>query len=89
MKAMEFKVWIKSLDRMSRSQRNKEKWLNYEQTMIQELSIRKSENSCGIAKNTSFNWRHRFLRITAIQQSNQMNGIVEADETYFLESFKG
>lgn len=69
--------------------RHKDKWLNYEQTMIQGLSLRKSANSCGIAKNTSFKWRHRFLRIPAIQQSNQMNGIVEADETYFLESFKG
>lgn len=69
--------------------RHKDKWLNYEQTMIQGLSLRKSAHSCGIAKNTSFKWRHRFLRIPAIQQSNQMNGIVEADETYFLESFKG
>ena len=69
--------------------RHKDKWLNYEQTMIQGLSLRKSANSCGIAKNTSFKWRHRFLQIPAIQQSSQMNGIVEADETYFLESFKG
>ncbi len=69
--------------------RHKDKWLNYEQTMIQGLSLRKSANSCGIAKNTSFKWRHRFLRMPEIQQSNQMSGIVEADETYFLESFKG
>lgn len=69
--------------------RHKDKWLDYEQAMIQGLSLRKSANCCGIAKNTSFKWRHRFLRIPAIQQSRQMNGIVEADETYFLESFKG
>ena len=29
------------------------------------------------------------MRVPAIQQSNKMNGIVEADEMYFLESFKG
>ncbi len=57
--------------------------------MIQGLSIRKSSDSCGIAKNTSFKWRHRFLQIPATGQPSKMNGIVEADETYFLESFKG
>ena len=69
--------------------RHKDKWLEFEQAMIDGLSLRRSANSCGIAKNTSFKWRHRFLRIPATQQSNKMNGIVEADETYFLESFKG
>jgi len=69
--------------------RHKDKWFEYEQTMIQGLSIRKSADSCGIANNTSFKWRHRFLQIPATRQPDKMNGIVEADETYFLESFKG
>jgi len=69
--------------------RHKEKWFEYEQTMVQGLSIRKSANSCGITSNTSFKWRHRFLQIPASRQPSKMNGIVEADETYFLESFKG
>ena len=57
--------------------------------MIQGLSIRKSADSCGIANNTSFKWRHRFLQIPATRQPDKMNGTVEVDETYFLESFKG
>ncbi len=69
--------------------RHKDKWFEYEQAMIQGLSIRKSADSCGIASNTSFKWRHRFLQIPATHQPSKMNGIVEADETYFLESFKG
>jgi len=69
--------------------RHKDKWFEYEQTMIEGLSIRKSADNCGIAKNTSFKWRHRFLQIPATRQPGKMNGIVEADETYFLESFKG
>lgn len=69
--------------------RHKDKWFEYEQAMIQGLSIRKSADSCKIAKNTSFKWRHRFLQIPATDQPGKMNGIVEADETYFLESFKG
>jgi transposase-like protein/uncharacterized protein YdbL (DUF1318 family) len=69
--------------------RHKDKWFEYEQAMIQGLSIRKSADNCGIANNTSFKWRHRFLQIPATRQPSKMNGIVEADETYFLESFKG
>lgn len=69
--------------------RCKGKWLNYEQAMVQGLSIRRAATDCGIAKNTSFKWRHRFLRAPVTQQPVQMSGIVEADETFFLESFKG
>ncbi len=69
--------------------RYKDKWFEYEQTLIQGLSIRKSADSCGIANNTSFKWRHRFLQTPATRRPGKMNGIVEADETYFLESFKG
>jgi transposase-like protein len=69
--------------------RHKDKWLEFEQAMIQGLSLRKSANICRITKNTSFKWRHRFLRISATHQSNKMNGIVEADEVYFLQSYKG
>jgi transposase-like protein len=69
--------------------RRKDKGLNYEQAIVQGLSIRKAAASCGIAKNTSFKWRHRFLHTPAIQQPTQMSGIAEADETFFLESFKG
>ncbi len=69
--------------------RHKDKWFEYEQTLIEGLSIRKSADSCGIANNTSFKWRHRFLQIPATRQPDKMNDIVEVDETYFLESFKG
>lgn len=96
MKATEFKSWIEAFNRMSRDQRNilrerlhyKNKWLNYKQALLQGLNLRKAAITCGITKNTSFKWRHCFLRAPAIQQPSQMSGIVEVDETYFLESFK-
>ncbi len=70
--------------------RHKDKWFDYEQGWgSQGVSVRKAAISCGVTKNTSFKWRHRFLRVPAIHQSNKINGIVEADEMYFLESFKG
>ena len=69
--------------------RHKDKWFDYEQAMVQGVSVRKAAVSCGVTTNTSFKWRHRFLRTAALHQSPKMNGIVEADEMYFLESFKG
>lgn len=67
----------------------RDKWLDYEKAMTDGNSIRKAAASCGIAKNTSFQWRHRFLGVPSTQQPKQMAGIIEADETFFLESFKG
>lgn len=51
--------------------------------------MRAAARCCGIHKNTSYRWRHRFLSIPAGIKPSHLHGIVEADETYFLESFKG
>ena len=40
-------------------------------------------------RNTAFRWRHRFLTEIETIQPLVLNGIVEADETFFLESQKG
>ena len=69
--------------------RHKDKWLSYGQALIDGLTVRKAAAQCGIAKNTSFKWRHRFLQLPALQKATQMSGIAEADETFFRESFKG
>ena len=42
-----------------------------------------------VYRNTAFRWRHRFLSLPEEQQPIQLEGIVEADETFFLGSFKG
>lgn len=38
---------------------------------------------------TSFRWRHRMLALPASENDTERSNIVEVDETYFLESFKG
>ncbi|EXI68032.1 MAG: Transposase [Candidatus Accumulibacter adjunctus] len=38
---------------------------------------------------TAFRWRHRFLQCIKAQQPQTLAGLVEADETFFRESFKG
>lgn len=69
--------------------RRKECWLDYSQTLIEGLTVRKAAARCGVAKTTSFRWRHRFLADVAELKATALTGIVEADETYFPLSFKG
>jgi transposase-like protein/IS1 family transposase len=69
--------------------RHKDRWLAYTQALIDGLSVRQAANRCGVAKNTSFKWRHRFLHAPARQKAQKMQGIAEADETFFRESCKG
>lgn len=69
--------------------RRKERWADYSQALIEGLTVRKAAKRCGVAKSTSFRWRHRFLTALADLKATGLTGIVEADETYFPLSFKG
>ena len=69
--------------------RKREQWLRYSQALIDGSSVRAAARRCGIDKNTAFLWRHRFLNQIAEHRAMHESGIVEADETFFLESFKG
>lgn len=69
--------------------RHKDKWLEYAQQMSEGQSVRNSAKVCGVHRNTTFRWRHRFLTLPNEQKANRLVGIAETDETFFLESFKG
>jgi len=69
--------------------RKRDLWLRFAQALIKGLPIRHVAAECGIDKNTAFLWRHRFLQTASAHQAEHEHGIVEADETFFLESFKG
>ena len=69
--------------------RQKDKWLDYISCMTDSLTLRKTAARLGINLTTAFRWRHRFLKMPTKNQASQVSGIVEADETFFLESFKG
>jgi transposase-like protein len=69
--------------------RHREHWPQYAQALIDGTTVRQAARRCGVHKNTSFRWRHRFLTRLAGSKPLHLRGIVEADETYFLESFKG
>jgi transposase-like protein len=69
--------------------RYKEQWLNYSAALIEGLTVRASAKPRGIDKNTSFRWHHRFLVLPVATKANRLQGIVEADETFFPSSCKG
>jgi transposase-like protein len=69
--------------------RKKEKWLAHAQAMIEGMSLAKTAKLCGVHPTTAFRWRHRFLRAPADDKPRSLSGLVEADETFILESFKG
>lgn len=69
--------------------RHREAWLRFAQAMVDGLSVRKAAAVANVHRTTSFRWRHRMLADAAQLKDTELSGIVEADETFFLESFKG
>ena len=66
----------------------KERWLAFGTCLADGETARASAARCGLAVNTAFRWRHRFLAVGS-RDPRELAGIVEADETYVLESRKG
>lgn len=69
--------------------RKKDRWLDQAQAMIDGVSLAKAAERCGVHPTTAYRWRHRFLSAPALDKPQTLQGIVEADETFILELFKG
>ena len=64
-------------------------WLDYARALVDRVSLRKAAKRADISLDTSFRWRHRFLRTARDKRPSVVTGIVEADETLILKSAKG
>jgi transposase-like protein len=69
--------------------RHKDRWPGQARCLMSGKSVAKAAARCGVAYSTAFRWRHRFLAAPALDKPTVLTGIVEADETFILESFKG
>ena len=69
--------------------RHMDRWTTQAQALISGETVAKAANRCKVAYTTAFRWRHRFLAALNLDQPQHLCGIVEADETSILESFKG
>jgi len=65
------------------------KWLDQAAALRDGLSLNEVAQRIHVARSTAFRWRHRFLTVPQTVQAQALIGIAEADETYFLRSYKG
>lgn len=73
---------------MDRSKKT-DKWIPFIECMLKGLSLRETAFKIGITHVTAFYWRHKVLSALAKESIRIFEGLVEVDETYFLESHKG
>ena len=69
--------------------RKKDQWAEQAKALITGERVAKAAERCAVAYTTAFRWRHRFLSAPALDKPRRLTGLVEADETFILESFKG
>jgi transposase-like protein len=66
-----------------------ERWGDQAQALISGESLAQAATRCDVHPTTAFRWRHRFLTALNLDKPTSLSGLVEADETFILESFKG
>lgn len=72
------------------SKKDIRKWILYSKCMINGYSIRKCAEIVEISVPTSFYWRHKFLDAIRVYMGiGNVGGVIEVDEAFFRESFKG
>ena len=65
-------------------------WSEFLNCMAEGLSLDKCAKKCGITHSTAFSWRHKILdALGEGGKATELYGIVEADETFLLASYKG
>ena len=68
---------------------HQDRWSDQARALIAGETVAKAAERCKVAYTTAFRWRHRFLSALNLDKPLRLSGIVEADETFILESFKG
>ncbi len=79
-----------TLSPLSNSKLSLKKWVDYAKCILLNHSIRKSADIVGVGVKTSFYMRHKLLdALRAYLGIGNVSGIIEMDETFLPESFKG
>ena len=66
-----------------------DKWQQYSEGMWHTLKLRDAAKKFKINLKTAWKWRHKLLNKPMKNRQRLLAGIVEADETFIPESFKG
>ncbi|WP_163192809.1 IS1595 family transposase [Clostridium thermarum] len=73
----------------SYTKKSLELWGEYIMLMSRAASIRACGHKLGINIATAFQWRHKILKALLAMLKDQLGGIIEIDEVFIAESFKG
>jgi transposase-like protein len=68
---------------------HQDRWRDQARALINGETVARAAERCKVAYTTAFRWRHRFLSALNLDKPQHLSGIVEVDETFILESFKG
>ena len=68
---------------------SKERFFKQGECLVKGLTVREAAAEMDVSVSTAFRLRHRFLEAVQTHQPKQVEGILEADETYLRESQKG
>lgn len=66
-----------------------DRYLEFLRCMARQMSVRRAARELGVQPATSFYWRHKTLAAFQAAPTQPLQGIAEADETYFVENRKG
>ena len=69
--------------------KKQDKWHQYSESMWFSAKIREAASELGINVKTAWRWRHKLLSKPRQIKPSELHGIIEADETFINESFKG
>lgn len=69
--------------------RKPDKWNACADQLWLSLPLRKVARNLGINLKTVFKWRHRLLQSHCQNKTSELLGIIEADEAFINESYKG
>ena len=66
-----------------------DKWAKNIQCMVEGKTLKEVSEELEIHISTAFYWRHKVLNALNVMAPDELIGVVESDEKYFLESNKG
>jgi hypothetical protein len=70
--------------------RKPEEWLGFAAAMAEHRSLDAIRAAgVNVSRHTAWRWRHRLLAPLAAQPDAPLRGVIEADETFFRDAFKG
>jgi transposase-like protein len=87
------KTCAKRFNRLSKTPlarlRHRDKWQDAVESIHQKESLTKMQKRLKVSRETAHRWRHRLLGVLRRAGNPLLSGVVEADETFIRNSYKG